>query len=212
MKTHNYFAAFAFALLQVFGTAQAQTTVTFSDVASTSYISSPVISQQVTFTPDFQHVVTASDVDPFSGKTLTGDGNFLAYNSTSGVGESFAFVASAPFNLLSLDLGGGYNFGSAARTISVTGMRTHGSSVTTLLSVASGSFTHFVLSGFSNLTSVKLGHVGDSSYYVGIDNIITTPVPEPETYAMLLVGLLMLSGMVRIVRMDYRTNGSVARQ
>jgi hypothetical protein len=197
MKIKSHFAVFAFALLQVFGNAQAQGTVTFADVAPTSYIFSPVTSQQFTFTSDFVHAVTASESDPITGITLTGDGNFLSFNSTAGVGESFAFTASVPFNLLSLDLGGGYNFGAAARTISITGVRADSSTVTTFLSVASGSFTQFALSGFSNLTSVKLGHVGDSSYYVGIDNIVTTPVPEPETLAMLLAGLGLVGLAVR---------------
>ena len=172
------------------GAAQAQ--VTFEDVAPTGYTDSPITSQQFTFTTAGIHRV--GNAATLAESVLEGDGNFLVYNSTIGFGESFAFATSAPFNLLSLDLGGWYNFGPGSQTVTVNGVRADNSIVSTNLSVVAGSFSHFALSGFSNLTSVNLVHAGgETSYYVGIDNIVTTPVPEPTSLAMLLGGLVLLA-------------------
>lgn len=193
MKFAAPFAALAFVLLQLgaFSTAQAQ--VTFEDAASTGFTTSPITSQQLTFTSDFYQIVgDASTLSALS--PITGDGKFLAYNSAGGVGESFASTTSAPFNLLSLDLAGWYNFGPGAQNVTITGVRADSSVVSSTVSVLSGSFSHYALSGFTHLTAVNLVHAGadGSSYYVGVDNILVTAVPEPTTWAMLLGGLVLL--------------------
>jgi hypothetical protein len=53
-----------------------------------------------------------------------------------------------------------------------------------------------LLTGFSNLRSVELGSLGRG--YVAVDNImVAAPVPEPETYAMMLAGLGLLGFAAR---------------
>jgi hypothetical protein len=58
-------------------------------------------------------------------------------------------------------------------------------------------FSHFSLAGYDNAVSFTLtGNVTDR--FIAIDNVnISDPVPEPETYAMLLAGLGFIVVMVR---------------
>ncbi len=188
-----------FALLVVLsslGLAQAQTPATFTGVAPTGYTNTPVTSQSLTFTTT--GILRVGDAASLVESALPGDGNYLVYNSTVGYGISFATTANTPFNLVSLDLGGWYNFGSQPRNVTVTGERADLSTISNQLSVQPGSFSHFALSGFSNLMVVNLSHAGgNTSYYVGVDNVVTTPVPEPQTYALMLAGLMLLGTSVR---------------
>lgn len=173
----------------------AQAQATFESTAPSSLGSSPVVSGPLTFTtPGYHGVGNSASLSPFS--PIAGDGNFLVYNSTVGYAESFTMSSGSPFNLLSLDLAGWFNFGPTAQTVAVTGLRADSSTVSVNLSVVPGSFTHFVLAGFSNLTHVELLHGGASAtYYVGVDNVLTTPVPEPEVVSMLLGGLCLLGAL-----------------
>jgi hypothetical protein len=58
-------------------------------------------------------------------------------------------------------------------------------------------FSHFSLTGYDNVVSFTLtGNVTDR--FIAIDNVnISDPVPEPESYAMLLAGLGFLGVMAR---------------
>ena len=186
----------------------AQAQVSFDATVHSGPSSSPVVSGPLTFTTPGYHGVGNSASLSFISP-ITGDGNFLVYNSTIGVTESFAMSSGLPFNLLSLDLAGWLNFGPTAQTVAVTGLRADSSTVSINLSVVPGSFTHFVLAGFSNLTTVELLHGGASAtYYVGVDNVLTSPVPEPEALSMLLGGLCLLgiwTRRSRSVRLDLAT-------
>jgi hypothetical protein len=53
-------------------------------------------------------------------------------------------------------------------------------------------FTHFSLTGYDNVVSFTL--VGNVSWaFIAMDNLdVAAPIPEPETYAMLLAGLGLL--------------------
>lgn len=183
-----------FVVLSTLGLAQAQ--ATFTGVAPTGYTDTPVTSQTLTFTTT--GIQRVGDAASLVESALPGDGNYLVYNSTAGYGVSFGTTANTPFNLVSLDLGGWYNFGLLLQNVMLTGERADLSTISTQLSVQPGSFSHFVLSGFSNLMVVNLSHAGgNTSYYVGVDNVVTTPVPEPQTYALMLAGLLLLGTSVR---------------
>jgi hypothetical protein len=48
---------------------------------------------------------------------------------------------------------------------------------------------------FTNLDSITMRIDGypNRTVYVAIDNLVLTPVPEPETYALLLAGLGLLA-------------------
>ncbi len=56
----------------------------------------------------------------------------------------------------------------------------------------------FEFTASSNATELKFSAAPDSRDYVGLDNVVVTavtPVPEPETYAMMLAGLGLLGVM-----------------
>ena len=200
MKLFPPFSAIALVLLQLCTSGAARAQVTFEDIAPTDYLSSPITSQQFTFSTAGIHLV--GNTTTLAASPIAGDGNFLVYNSTIGYGASFASTTGAAFNLLSLDLGGWYNFGPSAQAVTINGLRAGSTVASVHVNVMPGAFTHFALSGFSNLNTVHLVHAGGAtSYYVGIDNIVTsavlTPVPEPETYAMLLAGLGLLGFIAR---------------
>lgn len=197
MKSQRLLLGWLLALCALAIGSAAQAQATFESTPHTSFDNAPVVSGPLTFTTAGFHAVGDSgSLSPIS--PIAGDGNFLVYNSTVGFGDSFSMSALAPFNLLALDLAGWYNFGPSAQAVTVTGIRADNSTVSANLSVLPGSFTHFALLGFSNLTAVNLVHGGSSaSYYVGVDNIVTTPVPEPATFAMMLGGLVLLAYAAR---------------
>ncbi|CAM8664285.1 PEP-CTERM protein-sorting domain [Comamonadaceae bacterium] len=133
-------------------------------------------------------------------------GKFLAYYGLSNQSEtlSLALGTSGTFALLSLDLAGMLGGGGGTLTdqlsIQITGTKLYGGMVSTSqpLALTPGRFTHYdssYFAGFTGLTSVQFSGIGfNYARYVGVDNIALTisPVPEPETYALLLAGLGLL--------------------
>jgi hypothetical protein len=135
-------------------------------------------------------------------------GNLLAYYALTGQSETMSLTGATPatFSLQSLDLSGVVGFlPSDALSINIVGTRANGSQVfaSQAFSVAGGSVASYgssFFSGFTGLTSVNFsGVAGSNARYVGLDNIAITitPVPEPETLALLLGGLAMLGVVLR---------------
>ncbi|MBX3616948.1 FxDxF family PEP-CTERM protein [Nitrosomonas sp.] len=103
------------------------------------------------------------------------------------------------FSIFSLDAS--VYWTGATGTLDIIGNLFGGGTVTTSLSISS-TWQNFLLPGtFTNLVSVEFRDSQSGSFLsapgFGVDNINITPVPEPETYAMLLAGLGLLSLMVR---------------
>ena len=94
------------------------------------------------------------------------------------------------FDLGSLDVGFTNGYLDPSEQLKITG-HTGSGDVSVTAALSKTSFSTVLTSGFSNLTSVTLSVLGNTSSpgYVAIDNLSVTPVPEPETYAMLLAGL-----------------------
>ncbi|MDT7519664.1 PEP-CTERM sorting domain-containing protein [Rhodoferax sp. TBRC 17660] len=130
-------------------------------------------------------------------------GKFLAYYGLSNQSETLSLApgTSGTFALLSLDLAGMLGDGGGTLTdqlsIQITGTKLYGGMVSTSqpLALTPGRFTHYdssYFAGFTGLTSVQFSGIGfNYARYVGVDNIALniSPVPEPETYVLLLVGL-----------------------
>ena len=115
---------------------------------------------------------------------------------------TFSLASNEPFSLNGLDLVM-WQVGYGETEAIITGNFVGGGSIThsvALDDTASNSnirigndFIHYDLTGFTNLASVTI--TKDTTSFLAIDNINVTlpdpvsPVPEPETYAMLLAGL-----------------------
>ncbi|CAM8669807.1 PEP-CTERM protein-sorting domain [Comamonadaceae bacterium] len=133
-------------------------------------------------------------------------GKFLAYYGLSNQSETLSLApgTSGTFALLSLDLagmlGGGGGTLADQLSIQITGTKLYGGVVSASqpLALTPGRFTHYdssYFAGFTGLTSVQFSGIGfNYARYVGVDNIALTisPVPEPETYALLLAGLSLV--------------------
>jgi len=193
MNKTTLLSALTFTLMQFGAMATAQANVTFEGALLSPPSSAPFSRDGFSFS-----------VNPSSGyhgiSNQLGFGasngtNYLAYLATEGRSEQFSMTNSSPFTLTSIDLGGWYQFGNSTQLLTITGTRTDNSFITTQLSISPTSFQTYSLSNWTNLQSVRLGSL--ASGYVAVDNIITTPVPEPETYALLLAGLGLLAVAAR---------------
>jgi hypothetical protein len=103
------------------------------------------------------------------------------------------------FALGSLDVGGWANLATNTALLAITGHKQSGDVIATS-ALSTTSFAHVTTSAlFTNLTSLTLKTTGYSggSYYAAIDNLALAPVPEPETYAMMLAGLGLLAVVAR---------------
>lgn len=146
-----------------------------------------------------------------SNSALVNGNNYLSYGVSNGttmlvfdgvIGSlTVSRVDNGFFALSSLDVGGWLNLpANSGAKMSFTGFTGSAGVVTSeSLSLSSSSFENFIVgSSFTNLSSLTMKISGyTSSAYVAIDNLILTPVPEAETYAMMLAGLGLLSLVAR---------------
>jgi len=178
--------------------AQAQTiTLSFDDIAAPSGTLASGVQLQHSSNTHFVVSGAGYLVSPVPA------GQFLAYYGLGSQNETLRLApgTTGTFALLSLDLagmlGGGGGTLADQLSIHITGTRLNGSVVSALqpLALTPGRFTRYdssYFAGFTELTSVQFSGIGASyARYVGVDNITLniTPVPEPETYALLLAGL-----------------------
>lgn len=98
------------------------------------------------------------------------------------------------FSVSSLDTAV-YWIGAPAGSVELIGALHGGGSVSTTLATG-GAWTSYALSGFDNLDSLTFRDTTSGAFLAapgfGIDNINTTPVPEPETYALMIAGLALV--------------------
>jgi len=176
-------------LLVAVGSALAK--VTFNSVATSNAGSTPVAGDGFSLRTTGLHAVTED-----SGFGASNGTRFLTYRATAGSAETFATVSQAPFNLSNIDLRGSLGFGALPQWLTISGLQSDNQWATAQRQVLPTSFQTSELNGFSNLHSVTLGSAAGVSYVAG-DNLVTTPVPEPETYAMLLGGLGLIGATLR---------------
>jgi hypothetical protein len=141
-----------------------------------------------------------------------GDSSILAWNGSDYlIGYDSIKITGGPFNISSLDVAG-WNDLDTIQSATVTGSYVGGGTISKTLQLNNNAatqvgndFVHFSLDGFNNLSSFRITPLNSHGYdgpYVAIDNINISvfteplppiaPIPEPETYAMLLAGLGLL--------------------
>lgn len=183
--------------------AQAQATaISFDDLSGNLGAAGATYGVQFQHSSGNQYLLNGADYVPNYSA-----GSFLGYYALT---ESFeimslpAGVLSA-FALSSLDLiGAAYFQANETRSLTITGIRTNGTVVTSgLLTVSQGQVASYgpaAFAGFTGLQSIRVSGVdGSRAVYVGLDNIniAITAVPEPETLAMLLAGLGLVGWTAR---------------
>lgn len=168
---------------------EAHAAVTFDNMAPTpGVVVDDLWVEDYRFSSSHGHAITN-----LSGYGASNDSNYLVMLVNGSSTERVTNADGLSFELLSVDLGGWLNFGTSQRQLELTGYRAGGAQVQSLLEVQPGVFRTYALSGFTDLVSLQLRASGGSgSYYVAIDNLLLSPVPEPGALALLLSGLLLI--------------------
>ena len=146
---------------------------------------------------------TGGDANP---NAWNGTDYFIGYSYNGGGGVAASQIGGAAFSVNSLDIADFYDYSNYTATI--TGNFIGGGSISQIIglntcnscTLLNNDFTHVSLSGFNNLSSLVITGNGSSYYnYLAIDNLTlnAAPVPEPETYAMMLAGLGLLGFRLR---------------
>jgi hypothetical protein len=128
----------------------------------------------------------------FSPNGVKNGTNFLIFDSANDPLTVSTSDKSA-FSLSSLDLGLSYYASFSPAIATITGYFANGGTITRDVSLNSSSFKSFSFSGFIDLSSVTVtttspGYTG----YAALDNVnfteFTAAVPEPSTWAMMMLG------------------------
>lgn len=139
------------------------------------------------------YALSASQGDRFLD--LTGWVNNTA--NPAGVVQTINTVAGHQYTL-SFDLGNSTNFNYGA-TDSLTAQAGATSAVFTNTDVTStNSWQHFSMNFTASGSTTDVSFTGKSAiFYIGVDNVNVAAVPEPESWALMLAGLGLLSFIAR---------------
>jgi hypothetical protein len=210
----SYFKTALFAAFLATSASAAQASViTFENMVS------PGSSQQ--WIPTTSHIPLVGYEMKATGQAYVDDSAYYAPNGSNGSyasnGTDYLRLASNSsatltstvqklFSVQSIDLANWY-FSSAVVTATLTGTFANGQTISTTYSFNNNNsasvndFTTEQLSGFTNLTSFKIGVTG---YVLDVDNIVVTQgptavgnVPEPASLAILGLGLAGIAAVRR---------------
>jgi len=137
------------------------------------------------------------DGDSYTTLGVNNHTPMLVFNNAGQV--TVTQIGGGLFSLGSLDVGGWLNLQNNTAQLNIVGHTLSGDQFAFSPLLSTTTFAHVTLSPlFTNLTSLTLSMTGyTSSAYAAIDNLTLTPVPEPETYALLLAGLGLLAVAAR---------------
>ncbi len=144
---------------------------------------------------------------PGNGSTyfvdLTGQANNQPYG---GIEQTIATTSGDKY-VLQFDLGASTLYDSpnpAALTASATGTSLLASQLFTLSPTSDNAWATETLDFTADSSSTTIEFLGDSSYtseYIGLDNVsvtaVTSAIPEPATWPLILIGLIGLGARMR---------------
>jgi hypothetical protein len=156
----------------------------------------------------------------YCGPSCPGNGTkmLLTREGTSSTGNTTVImtkIGGGTFALSSFDGAGSFAYSDPLKIpqyIDVLGQLVNGGTVTKTFEIDKGlysggflglgvlHFTNYTFTGFSNLTSATFSAIGadvQTNNGFTLDNIVATPVPEPESYAMMLVGFGLIGTVIR---------------
>lgn len=179
---------------------------TFEDLsAGPAYINTPLSSGDFTFVTNFPAADPAyHGIKNEINRGSSNGGNYLVYLASGIRTETFSLTQGGAFDLTHIDIGGWYNSPNNP-LLTLTGFKADSNSTVTVeLALSKTAFTTFTalngLADFTALQSVRMSGISNVSY-VAVDNInyvpVTIPVPEPETYALMLGGLALVGWAAR---------------
>ena len=138
--------------------------------------------------------------DPLSARAAIGPGFCSPPCSSNGTQSLYSMATNftilrtdgGAFSLLSLDAASYFTTLNSTLDIVVTGYKESASVVSTTITSAPGGadvFHTYTLAGFDDLNSFTIAEVSNGINYAGfaVDNI-TADVPEPSTWAMMILG------------------------
>ncbi len=189
------------------------TMITFDGLAGTAMAGNSIVGATYTgFAPNVPAVVDGFQFRSSGREFVLGaayaaaccnsDLGPLAYNGTDyliGLPDiSVSKADGGAFALKGFDLAEWDNTRTASITLTTAGPSGNTTQILPLsifsnnLITAGNDFSHFSLTGYDNVVSFTL--TGNVSWaFIALDNLeVTAPIPEPETYAMMLAGLGLL--------------------
>lgn len=140
----------------------------------------------------FNHTLDNIDIGagaPWSPTGPAHSGRYAALNNYSGSGE-ITRQGGGTFSFQNMWLKGWYN---TPYTVTVTGLL-NGVQVGSISGAVGETWSNYA----GNFSSIDTLRISTNGYFLMDDvSLNVTAVPEPETYAMLLMGLGLLGGMAR---------------
>lgn len=140
----------------------------------------------------FNHTLDNIDIGagaPWSATGPAHSGRYAALNNYSGSGE-ISRQGGGTFSFQNMWLKGWYN---NPYTVTVTGLL-NGVQVGSMSGTVGETWSHYA----GNFSTIDTLRISTNGHFLMDDISLNVPaVPEPETYAMLLMGLGLLGGMAR---------------
>lgn len=136
----------------------------------------------------------SGDVPNVALQPSGGSGNYWTVDPTSSPG---VFDFSTPLTGLSFLWGSPDSFNDLGVELNDSGTFTPLASLGGSGLNSDSSYVSLVTSGSELITALSFASVAGSGFAFEVDNLRISPVPEPETYAILLAGLAAISFMAR---------------